>query len=224
MNNKPDKVGLEIIAVVLLTIGRSVASDIGVMVWLGSRSLTPVGYEQFTEIIRGIYLTGFVILIISLKQQSLKEVGLSAPQWRKDFIIGILVMFFTAALWTPFALLLNSFEPVYFHQIPQSVQSRSTLSQCLSFVMATASTGFAEELLTRGYLISRLCRLISPWNSVVLSAVIFSVWHISQGFFGVAYTFIWGLVYGYTFTKVGRIWPLAFGHIMNNLIFEIAAS
>ena len=90
--------------------------------------------------------------------------------------------------------------------------------------MATATAGFAEELLIRGYLISRLRRLIAPWNSVVLSAVVFSAWHISQGLIGVAHTFIWGLVYGYTFIKVGRIWPLAFGHITNNLIFELTAS
>jgi uncharacterized protein len=215
---------LEIFAVVIFTVGRAVATDVGLMVWLESRPIRPFGYNQFTEILRGLYLAGFVIFIVWLRQLSFREIGISPPNWGKDFVIGILLVMFTAVLWTPFALLLNKFEPVYFHQIPQSVQSPSTLSQYLWLVVATATAGFAEELLTRGYLISRLRRLTAPWNSVVLSAVVFSVWHVSQGVFGVAHTFIWGLVYGYTFTKVGRIWPLVFGHITNNLIFELLAS
>ena len=215
---------IEIIAVILLTIGRTIANDIGLMVWPGSISSRPFGYYQLTEFLRGIYLTGFVLLIVSLKQESFAEIGLSHPRWGNDLVVGVLVLIITVLCWAPFVLLFNLLGPISLHESPKLIPGPSGILDYLWCGLATAMAAFSEELLTRGYLISRLLRLCAPCKSVLLSAIIFSAWHISLGIVGVTHTFIWGLVYGFTFIQIRRVWPLAVAHTLNNVILDFAAA
>jgi len=108
---------------------------------------------------------------------------------------------------------------LFVHQKPPiPFISPSTTAETLWLCVTALVVGFGEEILVRGYLISRLLRLFGPVMSVLYSSVVFSAWHTSAGLFTVAHTFIWGLVYGWTFTKIRRLYPLTLAHATNNII------
>lgn len=208
----------EIVVVMLLTVGRSVANNLAVIHWLGYPPVRPFGYYQFTECLRGIYLSGLVLFIIWLKKEPWTEIGLSTPSWIKDFIIALFLIFTTMLIWVPVAWVSEKFLLFTLQKPPVPFVGPTNAGDLLWIFATAVIVGLGEELLIRGYLLSRLLRICGPVLSVIFSSVIFSAWHISQGIFSVAHTFIWGLVYGWTFTKVRRLYPLALAHAINDVI------
>ena len=79
---------------------------------------------------------------------------------------------------------------------------------------------FGQELVTRAYLVTRFEQLLkSKAVAVLLSAVLFAAYHTYQGPIGVAGSLGMGIVYGIAFLCVRRIWPLAIGHALYNIVY-----
>jgi membrane protease YdiL (CAAX protease family) len=73
--------------------------------------------------------------------------------------------------------------------------------------------GFSEELVMRGYMITRMERLLrSTWIAVLFSAAMFSVFHWYQGIEGVWNSFVIGIIFGGVFAYFRRLWPLVIAH------------
>lgn len=88
-----------------------------------------------------------------------------------------------------------------------------------------ALAGFAEELVMRAYLLTRLVMLLrSRGEAVLFAAVLFAACHTYQGGVGVVHSFVFGLTYGVAFLVLRRVWPLAVGHALYNISIEILAS
>jgi membrane protease YdiL (CAAX protease family) len=86
------------------------------------------------------------------------------------------------------------------------------------------AAGFAEELVYRAYLVTRLADLLrSRGEAVLVSSLLFAVSHVYQGLPGVGNSFLFGLAYGAVFLALGRVWPLAFGHALYNMRLELMA-
>jgi membrane protease YdiL (CAAX protease family) len=85
-------------------------------------------------------------------------------------------------------------------------------------------SAFAEELVTRAYLITRLTMLLrSRGEAVLVAALLFASYHAYQGPVGAVYSFAFGLTYGAAFLLFGRVWPLAIGHTLYNVCVELMA-
>jgi membrane protease YdiL (CAAX protease family) len=85
-----------------------------------------------------------------------------------------------------------------------------------------AANGFAEELVTRAYLISRLEVLLhSRASAVILAAACFTSYHIYAGFGTLLFMFLFGLTYGGMYLLLRRIWPLALGHMLISIRLEL---
>jgi membrane protease YdiL (CAAX protease family) len=88
-------------------------------------------------------------------------------------------------------------------------------------VVKFAAGGFAEELIYRAYLITRLAALLrSRGRALVAAAGVFAAAHAYQGPAGVFFTFLFGLAYGGVFLWGRRVWPLALGHALTNLMWD----
>jgi membrane protease YdiL (CAAX protease family) len=91
-------------------------------------------------------------------------------------------------------------------------------------VVKLGVAAFSEELVTRGYLIGRLEALLgSRGKAVALSAAAFASYHAYQGAAGVVSAYLTGLVLGAVYLAVRRVWPLALGHALYNVLLELAA-
>lgn len=76
-----------------------------------------------------------------------------------------------------------------------------------------------EELIFRGYFLTRLEQLFGRSNSLLMTSLLFSSWHIYQGPAGLLVTFVYGLVYGGAYLFLRRLWPVFLAHTINNLVF-----
>lgn len=212
------KLGIEIIAVLLITVGRSIANNLAAIYWVGSPPIRPFGYFHFTECLRGLYLGGLVLFVVWLKKESWTELGLRTPFWIKDVVVALFLIFVVMLIWIPFASLIDMFGFLVLQKPPTPFEPPTAVGQWLWVCITAIVVGFGEELLMRGYLLSRLLRVYRPTTSVIISSLVFSAWHMSHSLFSGAHTFIWGLVYGWTFAKIRRLYPLALAHAINNMI------
>ncbi len=219
IHERNNTTGIEIIAVTLLTVGRAIANNLAVIYWLGYPPVRPFGYYQFTESLRGLYLIGLVLFIVSLRKESWTELGLTSRLWTRDFIIVLFLIFMTMLIWLPVTSLIEKLGVFAFDKPPtRPFVSPSTTAESLWICVSCILVGFGEELLIRGYFLSRLLRICRPVAGVIYSSLVFSAWHMPQGVTSVAYTFIFGLVYGWMFTKIRRLYPLVLAHSINDMI------
>lgn len=79
-------------------------------------------------------------------------------------------------------------------------------------LMAFANA-WAEEIIVVGFLLTRLRQLdVSATKSLILSALLRGTYHLYQGFGAGLGNIAMGLVFGYTWRRTGRLWPLIIGH------------
>lgn len=136
--------------------------------------------------------------------------GLGRLRWRPDVLGGLglaaligipgLALYFAGRL-----LGLNAeVEPSALHQSWWRIPV---------LILAAFANGFAEEVVVVGYLITRLRQLgLTPRAAVLASAVLRGLYHLYQGFGAGLGNVAMGLVFGYAWTRTGRLWPLVIAH------------
>jgi membrane protease YdiL (CAAX protease family) len=88
-------------------------------------------------------------------------------------------------------------------------------SGLLTILGLSITVGLSEELVTRGFLLTRLEKVTSrPWLSVLLSSIIFGCAHANGGIVLVWNAFLCGLVLGASFVLTRSLWPPVIAHVM----------
>jgi len=80
-------------------------------------------------------------------------------------------------------------------------------------VLMAFANGWAEEVIVVGFLLTRLRQLqFSPAKSLALSAVLRGCYHLYQGLGAGLGNVVMGVVFGYSWRRTGRLWPLILAH------------
>lgn len=80
-------------------------------------------------------------------------------------------------------------------------------------LLAALRAGVTEEVIAVGYLFARLRDLRwSPWAIILTSALLRATYHLYQGFGAFIGNFVMGIVFGWIYTRTGRVLPLVIGH------------
>jgi uncharacterized protein len=80
-------------------------------------------------------------------------------------------------------------------------------------VLTAFADGWAEEVIVVGYLLTRLGQLgIGSRAALVWSSLLRGGYHLYQGFGAGLGNLVMGLVFGYTWQRAGRLWPLVIAH------------
>jgi uncharacterized protein len=80
-------------------------------------------------------------------------------------------------------------------------------------LMVAFGNGWAEEIIVVGYLLTRLEQLgVSARMALVWSSLLRGSYHLYQGFGAGLGNIAMGLVFGYTWQRTGRLWPLIIAH------------
>ena len=134
-----------------------------------------------------------------------------------DALVGFLLMLVGAVLWRAAQDVPDVWRPTAnLFPRPEGANDRGLL------VVKYAVSAFAEELVCRAYLITRLTTLLrSRGKAVVLAAAAFAAYHTYQGLQGVVFSFALGITFGAVFLVVRRVWPLALGHALYDIKVEI---
>ena len=80
-------------------------------------------------------------------------------------------------------------------------------------ILAAFANGFAEEVVVVGYLITRLRQLgLRQSQAVWASSALRGLYHLYQGIGAGVGNVVMGLVFGYAWSRTGRLWPLVIAH------------
>ena len=85
------------------------------------------------------------------------------------------------------------------------------------YPIAAIAGSACEELLYRGFLIGTLAPLLGSASSVSLSAALFGLGHVYQGWLGILRTTVIGVALGTAFALTGSLWWLIIAHSVANL-------
>lgn len=86
-------------------------------------------------------------------------------------------------------------------------------------LLSAARAGITEEVIMVGYLFARLRDLgWGRWPIILLSAGIRGTYHLYQGFGSFAANVLLGLLFGWLYTRTGRLLPLVVAHFLVDAI------
>ncbi len=125
---------------------------------------------------------------------------------RADLEVGVLLFFALYLVNSVYATLWSVYLPV-----PSSPIGTNPLTIGIALLALPIAAGLVEELVWRGYGITRLMTLTgSGWVSIVVASIGFGIWHIDL--YGFGYAFLDGILLGYVYTRYRRMLPLVVGH------------
>jgi membrane protease YdiL (CAAX protease family) len=86
--------------------------------------------------------------------------------------------------------------------------------------IACIVSGFAQELIFRGYLIPRFERLVrSTLIAVLVTTAMFASFHVYQGTVSMIGVAAVGFVYAIAFCLLRRLWPVCAAHAISLIVF-----
>ncbi len=155
------------------------------------------------------------------------EFGLKRPtSWIRAILLGILVAFVSMALAQ--AVITYLIQP-WINAAPPDASRFDSVRGNLGVLLRTVPTvwltsAFPEEVIWRGFLMTRIAKLAGgsrgAWAmALILSSVHFGLIHFYQGISGVALTGVVGLLYGLAFLMLGRnLWVPIVAHAVTHLV------
>lgn len=89
-------------------------------------------------------------------------------------------------------------------------------------LVSLISAPIMEETAFRGLICRGMDKCGRRWAAILISAVFFGLWHRNLGQF--AYTFVWGVMYGWLYLNTGSVVWTTLIHFGSNLIAILSAS
>ena len=86
----------------------------------------------------------------------------------------------------------------------------------ISMITVCFIAPFIEEMLFRGIILKGFLRNYSRFNSVLLSAALFAIYHFNL--LQLVDAFILGIFFGWLYAATGSLWPSIFAHFLFNLV------
>ncbi len=171
-----------------------------------------VGLDLFFREAAIIFL---VLYLIHRSGEPWGEFGLVRPRV-SDLALGLLLFLIPFFAW-------SFFPSASAADVTKNYPPPRDLVDFAVMLLQNASIGFAEELLFRAYLITRLARLLeSKGKAVILAAAFFALGHIHYGPSGVIMPLAMGLAYGVAYLALPRIWPFAIGHMLADIFADLS--
>lgn len=89
-------------------------------------------------------------------------------------------------------------------------------------LLSAARAGITEEVIMLGYLFARLRDLgWGRWQIIIVSALVRGTYHLYQGFGAFIGNVLMGLLFGWLYTKYGRVLPFVIAHFMINAVIFV---
>jgi membrane protease YdiL (CAAX protease family) len=144
--------------------------------------------------------------------------GLGRLRWRPDVLGG---MGLAALIGVPGLLFYLAARTLGLNAQVEPSALHNSWWRIPVLVLAAFANGFAEEVVVVGYLITRLRQIgLTQPKSVVASSILRGVYHLYQGFGAGLGNVVMGLVFGYAWSRTGRLWPLVIAHgIIDSVAF-----
>jgi membrane protease YdiL (CAAX protease family) len=183
-----------------------------------------------THLVQSVQILAVMALVIWRSGRPWRDFGIVRPRPVADLAFAVLmVVLMLGVNMSAHVVLawLESFVPSvedWVNIVPPSHHSGGVLSlpggwTLAVFLPAQLANGLSEELVGRGYLIPRLTQALGSVHRAVLAqAMLLASYHIYQGSEAVLVIMVGEVMVGYLFVALRRIWPLALGHALYDLV------
>jgi len=172
--------------------------------------------------VRAIQVSVPVLVIVGLSKTDWKSIGIVPFGWVRDPLCGVVVWMVSLVVWIVFLQWATMLVPAFERSWAESsapFERPSTWPGYGLLVVGSLANGFAEELVMRGYLLSRLESLLeSTWRALLITSSLFAAYHIYQGTAAAVGVLGLGLIYGVAFCILRRLWPVALAHAIADVV------
>ncbi len=177
-------------------------------------------YAVISHVAFSLQIAATILFVQYRSGEPWSRFGIVRPNLLHDVPIGMLAfviacvvsIFVVPVLRQTFGSLDNT-DPVPFVKSPDPSLIHSPML-ALGWIM----NALAEELAMRSYFVTRFLQLgVRTTGAVLLSATIFGSYHIYQGPSGAIIATLIGMIFGWMFVGVGRLWPFVFAHLAIDL-------
>ena len=193
---------------------------VGVGLWLAERF--PSFGILWVNVLIGVVGLGSVAAVLYARRQSPASIGLGRPPLRRT-LLGTLAA--VPACYAGVIASVGLYLIVTGIDIAGMVQERGEFFEMVpdlsigTLLMFTLFVGLHEEILFRGFVLSRFCTLFGrPTIAVLASGLIFGLLHVYQGPIGVVQTTVVGLVLAGTVIITRTLWPAIIAHFIFDTI------
>lgn len=202
----------DLVLAVLLTLGAGIIAAV-----LAPSLMNRLDLPLLTTLmVQGLIILAGLQFLLASRGHGWVDIGLNLPR-PVDFLRALLALGLVYLVNIAFMSLIL----LLFPEVVEGHQERlfgvaTTLTADLSLLaiaLAMLFTGFYEEVLARGFLLSRCRRILGGvWGPVLVSSLLFGLGHAYQGWAGVLQTALIGVVFARLALHWGTLWPLILAH------------
>ena len=146
------------------------------------------------------------------------QVGLGRIRWRPDVLGGVGL---ATLIGVPGLALYQIARILGANASVEPAELNDTWWRIPMLLLLSFGNGWAEEVVVVGFLLTRLRQLrVDPRLALAISSLLRGAYHLYQGFGAGLGNLAMGLVFGYTWRRTGRLWPLVIAHgIVDSVAF-----
>ena len=182
----------------------------------------PVGIIVATAMSGSFAATGFAFSVVRYREP-LSSLGFVKTSGIKPYLfavsmwlIGLSVLLF----WVQ-ALVWFGVDSLVPPDTAQKALDEAGGSIIVTIVLVGILGPIAEEIFFRGYVLPGLVKKFGVGWSLLISSLVFGLFHIDPG--AIVPTFALGLALGWVYLKTGSIWPAMFAHGLHNTVAVLIA-
>ena len=127
---------------------------------------------------------GWIHYCLALRHQTLRSLGITVDRLVINTMLGLVALGAAYGLIIPWALAMQAFAPETaqgFHKNAEAIMSFFPRQSPLRFLWLALVIGFYEELFFRGFLMTRLRRLLGGWTwAAIVSSIVFVAPHMIE--------------------------------------------
>lgn len=162
-----------------------------------------------------------LLYLLHRSREGLAHFGVTRPKALPDLGGGVFLALLLIGTFLVFwRVILLNVPPYLLTELwmqPKSEPAPRDPAGVVLFLAAHAANAFLEELAMRCYFVTRIRERTGSWlTGVLYGAALFASYHIYQGVVPVIDIFFFGVVLGFAYILVRRIWPLALAHLLFN--------
>lgn len=182
----------------------------------------PVGFIAATAMSGAFAATGLAFSVVRyrepfsslgfVKTTGIKPYFFAVAMW----LIGLSALMFWVQVLIWFSV--DSLVPP---DTAQKALDEAGGSLIITIVLVGVLGPIAEEIFFRGYVLPGLVKRFGIGRSLLLSSLMFGLFHIDPG--AIVPTFALGLALGWVYLKTGSIWPAMFAHGLHNTVAVLVA-
>ena len=148
----------------------------------------------------------FTAMILKARGEDLHGLGLCLDQWKRNVVIGLLVVPFLFLINSAVNLLFRVYLPRYYTERNPLTESIGSPQQLLLFIFSALIAGGIKEELQRAFILNRFRRYLGGAGvGLVLWSLAFGAGHYVQGAQGITAAAVYGLIFGIIYLASGNL-------------------